>query len=204
MAPRPLPPLDIEPRVNQYAERTEGLHLSQITNDLMIGLDPQRYGQNDRNQNTKWMNFLAGLIFERVLEEAWLSKEMQYRPELVRPGELTVEGIIGTPDAYDTAIFRPEEYKCTKKSCRQSITDRKFWIYWVQLKAYCYMLRSIGMGTNQGALYILHVNGNYSWDDTDPDSGYIIKGYEDEWSDLQLEENWSMLRNHAKNRGWLK
>ena len=200
MAPRALPPLDIEPRVNQYVERTPGLHLSTITTDIMVGLEPDKYGKG--NDPRKWGNFMAGLVFERVLEIAWLDRECQFRSELIRPGEIMVDGVIGTPDAYDTAKFRPEEYKCTKKSCRQDITHVKFWVYWVQLKAYCYMLKRLGMGCNSGALYILHVNGNYSWDDGDPESGYIIKGWEDEWSDLQLEENWNMLLNHARSRGW--
>jgi hypothetical protein len=202
MAPRLLPPLAIEPRVNQYTERTEGLHLSQIILDLLIGLEPGKYAKQT-HENVRWMNFLAGLIFERVLEEAWLSKEFQHRPELVRPGEIKLDGILMTPDAYDTVKRRPEEYKCTKKSCRQSVLDKKFWPYWVQLKAYAYALKTIGYGTNSGALYILHINGNYSRDDDDPDSGYVIKPWEDEWSDLQLEENWAMIVQHARNRGWL-
>lgn len=203
MAPRPLPALNIEPRVNQYTERTEGLHLSSIIFDLMLGIEPEKYGKQT-NENIKWMNFYMGLTFERVLEEAWLSKEMQYREELIRPGEISLDGIMMTPDAYDTTKRRPEEYKCTKKSCRQDITDKKFWPYWVQLKAYCYGLKMAGFGANQGALYVLHINGNYTRDDDDPDSGYVIKPWEDEWTDLQLEENWAMLKNHARSRGWLK
>lgn len=199
MAPRPLPALNLEPRVNQYVERTEGLHLSTIILDLLLNLEPERYGKRTHD-NIRWMNFYMGLLFERVLEEAWVAKEMSFREELIRPGELTVDGVIMTPDAYDTAKRRPEEYKCTKKSCRQPIIDKKFWPYWVQLKAYAYALKYHGWGVGSGALYVLHINGNYSRDDDDPDSGYIIKPWEDEWSDLQLEENWEMLMSHAKSR----
>lgn len=197
MVPTLLPPPDIVSRVGQYTERTVGLHLSQITNDILVSLDPDRYG---RDGDAKWMNFMAGLLFERVIEMAWLDREVKggHRPGLIRPGEVKLDGIIGTPDAYDTVSGRPEEYKCTKKSCRQDITDRKFWIYWVQLKAYARMT-----GSHSGALWVLFVNGNNSHDDSDPDSGYVIRGWEDEWTDLQLDENWMMLTRHARRRGWL-
>ena len=196
----PLPPLDIRSRAGQYTERTAGLHVSQIIGDLLVSMDPDTYGKNDANEG-KWMNFLAGLVFERALELAWLDKEIEdnHRPELVRPGEVERDGILGTPDAFDTRLGRPEEYKCTKKSCRQEITDPKFWHYFVQLKAYVYML-----GCNSGVLWVLFVNGNYSNDDNDPESSYVIKGWEMEWTDLELEENWTMLVNHARLRGWLK
>lgn len=202
MAPILLPPMDIAVRARQYTERTEGLHLSHITNDILIGLDPDRYGERlgETATNQKWMNFLAGLLFERSLELAWLDKEITggYRPELIRPGEVRRDGVIGTPDAYDTRLGRPEEYKCTKKTLRDAITHRKFWIYWVQLKAYAYMV-----GANSGALWILFINGNYSFKEEDPDSGYIIRGWEDHWTPVQLEENWAMLMGHARKRGWV-
>ncbi len=198
MAPRLLPPVDIRSRAGQYTERTPGLHLSTIINDLLISLEPDRYGKDNEG---KWMNFLVGLIFERALEMAWMDKEIEgnHRPGIIRPGEVVLDGIIGTPDAYDTALGRPLEFKCSKKSCRQDILDKKFWHYWVQLKAYARML-----GCNSGELNILHINGNYSRDDNDPESGYIIKPWEDTWTDLQLDENWMMVRNHAVRRGWLR
>jgi len=204
MAPTLLPPLDIRSRAQQYTERTEGLHLSQITGDILIGMDPKKYGR-DEVDDGKWMNFLIGLIFERALELAWLDKELDgFRPGLIRPGEITwtdpISGkkIYGTPDAFDTVLGRPEEYKCTKKSSRQDILDPKFWHYWVQLKAYAYML-----GVNSGVLWVMFINGNYSKDFEDPEASYTIKGWEDTWTDLQLQENWAMLVNHARRRGWL-
>lgn len=194
MAPRLMPPLDITSRSHQYTERSDGLHLSRIYGDLLHRIDSERYGGPPN-----FANFYAGLIFERALELAWMDKERLFRPGLIRPGEVTKDGIIGTPDAYDCIKGRPEEYKFTKKSCRQDISDPKYWHYWVQLKAYAYML-----GCNGGALYICHVNGNYSRDDNDPDSGYTFRAWEDEWTDLQLEENWAMLIGHARRNGWLK
>lgn len=193
-----LPPLDLEVRANQYTERSGGLHLSQITQDIMVTSDPDRYGQDQGG--AKWMNFIMGLVFERALERAWLDRELtgSYRPGLIRPGEVTKDGITGTPDAYDFIAGEPEEFKCTKKSCRQDITDKKFWLYWIQLKAYAYML-----GCNSGVLRVIFINGNYSHDDNDPESGYVMRSWRAEWTQLELDETWFMLVSHARRRGWL-
>lgn len=199
----PMQPLDLTIRADQYSERSDGLHLSRVTHDILCGLDPERY--DDREGGPNWMNFIMGLVFERVLEMAWLDRESQVRPELIRPGEVHLDGIIGTPDAYDTLLGRPEEAKCTKKSCRQPITDNKFWHYWVQLKAYCKML-----GCTEGVLWVLFINGNYNRTEKladgshDPESGYIIKGWEAKWTQLEIDENWAMLWRHAQRRGWIK
>jgi hypothetical protein len=192
-----LPPPDLAARANQYVVRTDGLHLSNVTQDMLATMDPARYGTVGRD-DAKWGNFLAGLIWERVLEIAWVDRETQIRPELIRPGEVTVDGVIGTPDAYDTAIGQPEEYKATKKSCRQPITDAKFWHYIVQLKAYAYMV-----GSTSGALWVWYVNGNYSRDDDDLESGYVTKGYQFHFTEIELWENWRMILRHANRRGWL-
>lgn len=198
-----LPPPNLSVRVDQYTERSEGLHHSRIVHDILCTLDPERY--DDREGGPNWMNFLSGLILERAFELAWLDKEISdgHRPELIRPGEIKYDGIIVTPDAYDTMMFRPEEYKCTKKSCRQDITDKKFWQYWVQLKA-----QAMATGSDSGVLWVMFINGNYNRSGVladgsiDPDSGWVIRGWEAYFTQLEKEENWAMLTNHAKSRGW--
>lgn len=207
MAPRPLPPMDIRSRSQQYTERTAGVHFSDIMQDLLVSMDPETYGRNEEGDivdEGKWLNFLIGLIFERAIEMAWMDRELegQYRPGLVRPGELwTPEGVIITPDMFDTELNRPVEFKCSKKSCRQGPDDPKFWHYWVQLKA-----QARALGVNEGELWILHINGDYGFlnNRMTPESGYVLKGWVDTWTDQQLDDNWAMLINHATHRGMLR
>lgn len=191
-----LKPPDLTALTTQYTERTEGLHLSRITHDILCNIDPKRYTEREGGPN--YMNFLMGLMYERALEMAWMDMERRTRPGLIRPGELMLDGIIGTPDAYDTYVGVPEEYKCTKKSIRQPITDRKFMHYWWQLKAYAKM-----MGVTSGHLWVLFINGDYSKDYDDPKASYTIKGWRADWSQLEIDENWDFIVKHAVRRGWL-
>lgn len=205
-----LPPFDLRSRSQQYTERTPDtpgwVHFSTILNDLLIKKDPTRYSDEGRHDDVKWMNFMMGLVLERALELAWLDREMEVRPELIRPGELRCpinedgsSGIIITPDAFDTGLGRPEEYKLTKMSCRQPITDDKFWKYWTQLMCQCKVA-----GCLTGVLRVLHINGNYSRDDKDPESGYVIKSWEWTWTQLQIDERWAMIVGHGIRAGLLK
>lgn len=198
MPPQQLPPLDLSARCNQYTPRTPGLHQSKILHKVLELWDKDRFGPKEGEP--AYANFMMGLIFEQALENAWVDRERMVRPELIRPGEIVKDGIIVTPDGYDIEHGRPEEYKFTKMSCRQPITDRKFWHYWIQLKAQAYVT-----GSNEGVLWLCHVNGNWSKDfRNDPESGYVIRGWWDRWTDLELQENWAniYLRN-ALRWGWL-
>jgi hypothetical protein len=184
-----LPAPDLQIRAtDQYVERSPTLHLSDILHDLLRRKGPKRFGGE-----ANWGNFYAGLIFERLLEDAWINREMGVRPELIRPGEVSLNGITGTPDAFDTLVGCPEEYKFTKLSCRQHILDIKFWHYLVQLKAYCKIT-----GTTTGTLWVCHVMGNWSHDDADPLSGYVFNGWRFNWDQLEIDENWQMLVGHGR------
>lgn len=205
-----LPPFDLRSRSQQYTERTLDtpgwVHFSTIMNDILQRKDPERYSDEGRPDNIKYMNWMMGLVLERALELAWLDREMEIRPELIRPGELrypVVEdgssGIIITPDAFDTKLGRPEEYKFTKKTCRTPITDDKFWHYWTQLMCQCKVA-----GCLTGVLRVLFVNGNNSRDPLDPDSGYVIRSWAWTWTQLQIDERWAMIVGHGIRYGFLR
>ncbi len=165
--------------------RTPGLHLSDIIHDLMatIGVGPQ-YGEID--DKTRLM-FEKGYIWEEVLSRAYAARA------LVRPDEITLDGIACSPDALaftDTHTV-VEEYKCTALSPGKTPEDMPAWI--MQLKGYCH-----AVGTPHGLWRVLHHCGDYR--------GVrhpIPKAYTVEFTPRELTENWTALTNHAKSRGWL-
>jgi hypothetical protein len=126
----------------------------------------------------------------RSLAARWASStDPALRGRYVQPGELELDGLIGTPDLFDTIDNVMIEVKLTKISSRNDIESTKFWKYWVQLMAYCHM-----MGTRTGRLHIGHINGDYSRT-AGPDVIYNV--WEDTFSPRQLADNWRMLVSHS-------
>lgn len=168
-------------------DRPEGLHLSTIIKDICQSLDPKRYGQP--MQTTK---VGMGLKFEEVLEKAFQSAE----PGAFRPAPILVPpGIWCSPDNVIPDPWAVSEFKLTwysaKKQCPH---DEVYWPWLVQIKGYCKAL-----DTRLAKLWVLYVNGDYH-----PPQPWQPKVYGLEFSRTEIEENWSMLVNHAKSRGWLK
>jgi hypothetical protein len=163
--------------------RSPGLHLSAIISDLMMDLDPKKYGGE-----MDWNRVESGVTFERLLEKALMARN----PSLIRPGEYERDGIACSPDGYSRADHTIEEYKFTWKSSKYPITDDRFWSWLVQIKGYCYVI-----GTTHARLRVLFVNGNYS------SFTPVLKSWALEFTPEELSDNWAMLLNHAKHKGLL-
>lgn len=129
-----------------------------------------------------------GSTFEDVVAKA-LADRYAHMDRYARPGELEMDGLIGTPDLYDVVDQALIEVKLTKLSSRNDIESTKFWKYWVQLMAYCHM-----MGVTKGRLHIGHINGDYTWD-KGPDIVYNV--WEEVFTPEQLFNNWRMLKSHS-------
>jgi hypothetical protein len=171
------------------APRSKGLHLSDIINDIERVMYPKEYERTQGMTNPVWAEI--GFKWERVLDlenrfsAAWkdgLGK---------RPGEIVRDGIIMSPDGECVADGYIEEYKCTWKSAKKTPVD--IWRWMVQTKAYCY-----GMGVNVVKFRVCYVNGYYDFNE-----GPVRKTFLIEFTDEELEGNWSMIVNHAKSRGWI-
>ena len=174
---------------NEWSEdkhaRSPGLHLGKIIADIESVLNPNM---------PKWAGQWAmagGFIWERVLSREFLAPQLK-AGKIVRPGELESDGIYMTPDGYDTHENVLEEWKCTWKSSNNPIEGPKFWRYWTQCKAYCRVL-----GTKQVRLRVLYLMGNYRG------GGPHATTYSSTFSDKELDNNWEMIVNHAKTKGWL-
>jgi len=136
-----------------------------------------------------------GLVWERLLSLAL--------PECAdRPGELVVDGIIISPDGLkywevvegvdgsvlelDTLVV--EEYKCTARSSKLFPADELRWM--MQTKAYCR-----GVGAHHCIFRILHLNGDYRDRNPAPKTWLV------EFTQAELDENWSAILAYARGRG---
>jgi hypothetical protein len=103
----------------------------------------------------------------------------------IAPGELEQDGIIGSPDWFDSEDCVLEEFKCTYRSSNRPI-ETDWWHWMVQMKAYCYLL-----GVYKIRLRVFFVCGNYK--PIKPE----IRMWELTFSDREVQDNWLMIRNNA-------
>lgn len=165
--------------------RPPGLHVSHIIKDICQHLNPKVYGQPmDIPKVT------MGLAFDEVLAKAIASGATG----AFRPPPIKMDGIWLSPDGVDPNIWAVEEFKLTWYSAKKQFpTDEVYWPWLVQVKAYCRALE-----TRLAKFLILYINGDYA-----PPKPWEPKPFGIEFTELEIEENWAMLVNHAKARGWL-
>jgi len=173
--------------------RTTGVvHLSDIYNDILSKLYPIKY---DRTAPMDVVRVETGLVFENVLEQGLAEKFAT-----VRPGEIVSdEGIYMSPDGVNPTLCAGEEYKATWKSCRHGLTDEYgmplsgFIGWFIQMKGYAKWLM-----VRRYLLRVLFVNGDYS----QPMSPKFLT-WDIEFTDTEIDENWTMLVNHGHEMGIL-
>jgi hypothetical protein len=181
----PIPPTAID-LVLGNPPRPKGLHLSSIIKDLLVSIDPDRYGQPLHESKV-----LTGLAFERVLEQGFGA----VAADSFRPDPVQKDGIWCSPDHMGTDPWRVKEFKLTWYSAAKECPgDDVYWPWLVQVKAYDY-----AMETNLAELWVFHVNGDYK--PPRPPERPLVLGLE--FTTLELQENWAMLVGHAKAKGWL-
>ena len=135
--------------------RAPGFHVSKVINHLCVKngkFDPER-GRPGQIQ------FEMGNAMEEAIADALAKRYALSHPgRYIHGVELERDNITGNADLLDTEDFVVEECKLTKMSIRKLDTDgiesSYFWHYWVQLKAYAYMI-----GASTGRLHIVFVNG---------------------------------------------
>jgi len=166
---------------------TDKVHVTEIIADIEKTLGKE-YSSDWDGRITREVGFL----WEGVLSKAFGEKLA------IRPPEVEVEGIVMSMDGVDIDNWVIEEYKCTWKSTKT--TPDMIWRWMSQTKAYCK-----GMGKNKSTgkypcvkFHILYLMGGYDG------KGPKYKVYGVEFSELEIEECWGMIVNHAKHRGWIE
>jgi hypothetical protein len=179
------------------APRSPGLHLSQIYHSLEEELSADTAKRRGNIPLAKLEEYRAGgFVWEHVMQmamaNALASEEWQ------RPGEFTLDGIIGSPDLIGVRDWVVGETKFTWKSSRHLETMEQgtgpLWVWLVQMKGYCRMI-----GTQHARLFAYFVNGNYK-DGYKPELHVLDFTF----SIMELNENWNMIKAHARKKGWLK
>lgn len=174
--------LDIKfPLTGPGDRTTDRLHLSDIYSDLEQTLFPKSTNADMTNQLWAEAGFLWESLLSRVLADHCSE----------RPGEVELDGIVGSPDGFDQSTRVVDEYKLTWKSTKNS-HPKDVWKWMTQVKGYCKML-----GASVVRFHVFHVNGDYRG------SGPLYKSYLFSFTEREIDENWSMLTNHAKMKGWL-
>lgn len=177
--------------------RSGGLHLTPIIRAIEEVIRPR-----DEWVSEEELSFFGagGFLWERVFSAAMA--DASATGDLVRPGEISLDGITGSPDL----IYIPEmigiETKMTWKSSRKLDTssapaileslDKHFWAHKIQCMSYARMF-----GINDYQLHYFFVAGN--WRPPVP----CVKAVHMEFTDQELNGNWSMIKKFAVSRGWL-
>lgn len=166
--------------------RSAGVHLSQIYMDIENTLAPRE--EMEQTQLSAYR--AAGFLWEYVFSQA-MAASME-SDTLVRPGEVEMDGIIGSPDLYNVQNGKVADTKATWKSARKlENLEKFFWSWLMQIKGYCWM-----MGVQEAEVYIFCVNGDYK---PPAPKAYQI---DLKFSVHELRQNWDMIKNHARSRGW--
>jgi hypothetical protein len=193
--------------VSGDATRSGGLHVSDIIASINEQIDPlppellDYYGR---------VGFVVERVFECGIATACLSDRY------IRLGELELDGIAGSPDMIDVEQWHVIDTKakwCSSKwagvegASQREIQDAvegKFKKEVIQLKSYCHMVtQCTDKPCNVGELWFCFINGDYK---------EIAKGVRSppHWvarrftfTHAELVDNWNLLKNHARENGWL-
>jgi hypothetical protein len=176
-------------------ERSGGAHVSELIRDIQNKVthkgkrkpfDQLSAEERRRMGNYTSLGWAFELIIERALREVW--SDIFLRDErYVKTGELFLDGVVGTPDWFDTFDVSVIEFKATWRSSRRDLRqDFTSWMW--QIKAYCKM-----MATTTARLYVFFVNGNYR------ESGPQLKGFALTFTQQEIDDNWAMLIQHMES-----
>lgn len=162
-------------------DRSKGLHLTDIIKDIMVTSGMMEDGGPFMPNLRTEMGFIWEDLISAVLRER----------TPCRPGEISLDGIAMSPDGFDWEGWILWEYKATWKSSNRSPLDD--WRWMAQVKSYCK-----GMGCTQCKMWVLYVNGDYKG------QGPSSQLFTIDFTQQEIDENWEMIINHARSKGWIE
>ncbi len=168
--------------------RPPGLHVSGIIHDICVGLGhyedsgPSDWSAADRTR----------MELGCALEDAIVQRYAEHYPDkYLQIGAVEADDIWGTPDLIDLDDWAVEEIKLTWLSSRWDWDSQKFWKFWRQLMAYCWIVKS-----RVGRLHVCNINGDYKYGKGDGGKPQY-RVWEQVWTVAELRQNWEMLSRHG-------
>lgn len=165
------------------------LHLSTIYRDMEQQALLRRRPEMDERE-LAWYG-AGGYLWEHAFAQA--HSQAIVRGDLVRTGEWSLDGIVGSPDGIDLVNWRVIETKFRwMSSTKFDQLEKHFWLELVQVRGYCKMVHTL-----ESELWVFFVNGDYR-----PPKP-IVRGKLLTFNQQEIDESWAMIRSHAQRRGWL-
>jgi hypothetical protein len=172
----------------KHAVRSPGVHLTDITKDMLRCAGISRGGKGKPfSPEDQHMLFESGFLWERMIafiltvahEEANGSNELL----LLRPGEQMMDGVALTPDAINIPTWCIEEWKATAMRSKgfDIQSKRPEWLW--QAGAYC---RVFGM---RKAIFRIWHHGELP---------HTVTQLLVEWTQQEIEDNWFKILDHWK------
>ncbi len=175
-------------------DRPKGLHLSQIINSMMVGLDPGRYNKRDQSEVERVagvQKMATGVAFETLMERTIIKA---LHPQVFRPAAICCDGVWMSPDAVDPEEWCPHEYKLTWYSTsKECPTDPVYWPWIIQIRCYARALDA-----DHGYLTAYHINGNYK-----PPRPIPPRTWRLDFTKEELDGTWYAVLQHAREKRWL-
>lgn len=171
-------------------------HISYVLREICIALghyeaedDDTMTAEENALRQTRWE---MGSAFENALIQGLRNRYAESDPgRYVTPGELELEGLLGSPDLCDVRDEVVHEIKFTWMSSRHDAESEKFWKYWKQGMTYAHM-----MGWQTVRLHVGHIMGDYRRDGKGPSPIYNV--WEQRFSKEDLANNWRMIKSHHR------
>lgn len=166
----------------------ESSHVSAIVHRLAVYLGHHK--DSDSPPRNKWA---LGKAMEWALLRAYERDDPD--PErYFEPGQLTLDGLYGTPDQGDALTRRIREIKLSWMAAHHTPDSDKFWAFRVQLAAYAHMMHRLYDWECSGVLTVVHVTSYERNPETKKVTGDAeVNHWLYEWSEKELERNWRML-----------
>jgi hypothetical protein len=175
----------------QGIARSPGLHLSDIYRDIEAIWEKRV--ELDEKERANY--FAGGFLWEHAFSQG-LARALTGE-NVVRPPELYLDGVIGSPDLIDFAGWFPIDTKFTWRSERKlAAIERWFWPWTVQACGYIRMMQRYGP-CHASEMYVFFANGDYA------PPRPSLRHLRLEFGQEEIEEKWEMCIKHARTRGWL-